>query len=224
MIFVTGDTHGDIDFRKLNTTNFPEQKLMTRDDYLIILGDFGVPWCNDQTDEWLLNWHQDKNYTTLFVDGNHENFDLLYQLPLEEWNGGLVRKITPNILQLTRGQVFNLQGSTFFTFGGAASQDKETRKEFISWWSQEMPNYQEMDTALENLSAHDNQVDFILTHTAPNYVVKRILGDHREDPISRMLMEFDRSVSFKRWFFGHLHVDQQWDRYVAMYHKIRRIL
>ena len=44
MIFLTGDTHIPIDVSKLNTKNFPEQKNLTSDDYVIILGDFGLYW------------------------------------------------------------------------------------------------------------------------------------------------------------------------------------
>ncbi len=42
MIYITGDTHGDV--RRLNSTSFFEQKEMTKDDYVIILGDFGLVW------------------------------------------------------------------------------------------------------------------------------------------------------------------------------------
>ena len=43
-IFVTGDTHGDYDIAKLNTHNFPVQRELTKEDYLIIAGDFGCVW------------------------------------------------------------------------------------------------------------------------------------------------------------------------------------
>ena len=38
MIFVTGDTHGD--FLRFEGECFPEQKQMTKDDYVIICGDY----------------------------------------------------------------------------------------------------------------------------------------------------------------------------------------
>jgi hypothetical protein len=47
MIYITGDTHGMIDWEKLNTTEFPEQKSLTRDDYVIVVGDFGGVWDGD---------------------------------------------------------------------------------------------------------------------------------------------------------------------------------
>lgn len=45
MIFVTGDTHAQ--FHRFNMSNFPEQKEMTKDDVVIICGDFGGIWYND---------------------------------------------------------------------------------------------------------------------------------------------------------------------------------
>ena len=44
MIYITGDTHIPIDIKKLNTKNFSEQKTLTKEDYVIICGDFGGVW------------------------------------------------------------------------------------------------------------------------------------------------------------------------------------
>lgn len=43
MIYITGDTHAEFKHR-FNMENFPEQKEMTKDDYVIICGDFGGVW------------------------------------------------------------------------------------------------------------------------------------------------------------------------------------
>ena len=48
MIFVTGDTHGSIDVHKLNHRNFNYDG-MTRNDYIIIAGDFGFIWYGKKT-------------------------------------------------------------------------------------------------------------------------------------------------------------------------------
>ena len=42
MIYITGDIHGDP--TRFSKDAFPEQKEMTKDDYVIILGDFGLIW------------------------------------------------------------------------------------------------------------------------------------------------------------------------------------
>ena len=121
-IYVTGDIHGT-PFPRLNTKMFPDQKHLTKDDYVIICGDFGVIWNDTKTEKYLLDDLQERNFTTLFVDGNHENFDRLNTYPVETWHGGKVHKIRPNVIHLMRGQVFHLQGKTFWTFGGARSHD-----------------------------------------------------------------------------------------------------
>ena len=45
-VYVTGDTHGDW-MNRLKTDSFSEQKEMTKDDYVIICGDFGL-WDNSR--------------------------------------------------------------------------------------------------------------------------------------------------------------------------------
>lgn len=40
MIYITGDCHGD--YRRFSTQVFPEQKGMSKQDYVIICGDFGL--------------------------------------------------------------------------------------------------------------------------------------------------------------------------------------
>ena len=124
MIYITGDCHAD--FRRFDTDIFPEQNDMTKDDYVIICGDFGGIWDKDKEssrEKWWLDWLEAKPYTTLFVDGNHENFDRLYEYPIEEWHGGKVHKIRESVIHLMRGQVFEIDGKKIFTFGGARSHD-----------------------------------------------------------------------------------------------------
>ena len=100
MIYITGDCHRE--YRRFNTQNFPEQKEMTKEDYVIVCGDFGGVWSfekEDKEEKHLLDWLEEKPFTTLYVDGNHENFDRLYGYPIENWQGGYVHKIRPSVLQ-----------------------------------------------------------------------------------------------------------------------------
>ena len=53
-VYVTGDTHGDW-MNRLKTDSFPEQKEMTKDDYVIICGDFGL-WDNSNREKYNLDW------------------------------------------------------------------------------------------------------------------------------------------------------------------------
>ena len=85
-IYATGDTHGS--FQRFYTRHFPEKKQMTRDDCVVIAGDFGAVWDGEPRDAKQLDWLENLPFTTLFVCGNHENFDELYSYPVEEWHGG----------------------------------------------------------------------------------------------------------------------------------------
>ena len=123
MIYATGDTHGN--FQRFAPEHFPEQAGMTKEDYMIICGDFGGVWDGGKKEERNLDWLEDLPFTTLFISGNHENFDLLRKYPTEEWNGGKIQRIRPHVIHLMRGQVFDLQGYSFFTMGGARSHDIE---------------------------------------------------------------------------------------------------
>ena len=120
-IFMTGDTHGD--FSRLRPVAFREQGGLTKDDYLIICGDFGGVWDGSEIEQQWLDWLEDRSFTTLFVSGNHENYDLLRSYPTSVWHGGLVQPIRPSVLHLMRGQLYEICGKKIFTMGGASSHD-----------------------------------------------------------------------------------------------------
>ena len=57
---------------------------------------------------------------------------------MEVWNGGYVHKLRHNLIHLMRGEIYIIEGKTFFTFGGGYSIDKPFRKENVSWWPAEI--------------------------------------------------------------------------------------
>lgn len=197
MIYITGDCHGD--YIRFSEENFPEQKELSIADYVIVCGDFGL-WHDTKDERKTFDWLEEKNFTILFVDGNHENFDRLYSNEFEivNFHGGKAHRIRNNIYHLMRGFVFNLCDKKFFTFGGARSHDikdgilepddypdkKSLLKDFeektkdgkvlrvnhLSWWEQELPDEVEMERGLKILAENDFKVDFILTHCCPQRV------------------------------------------------------
>lgn len=250
MIYITGDCHGN--FGRFDEDIFPEQKEMTKEDYVIICGDFGGVWTKDKESDkekqWL-DWLDAKSYTTLFVDGNHENFDRLYAYPVEEWHGGKVHKIRDSVIHLMRGQVFEIGGKKIFTFGGARSHDisggilelddpdlMEKRKilnqgirpyriNHLSWWEREMPSEEEMDEGRRNLAANDYTVDFIVSHCAASSTVALIgRGLFELDPLNAYLEEIRQKTTFKKWFFGHYHENRNVNAgEILIYEQIIRI-
>lgn len=223
MIYVCGDTHHDIDFRKLTTTNWPESASLTKDDYLIVLGDFALIWYGQKNDKErnLENWYNEKPWTTLFVDGNHENFDRLFsnEFPEKEMFGDTVKQISDSIFYLQRGHIYTIEGKTFFTFGGGNSVDKQHRKTHISWWPQEIPTKSETDYGLSRLAEAGNTVDFILSHTCSHEMysilekkfemIKGLDGD--EKSLRDYFSFIEQEVEYFQWHFGHFHDDYRLD-------------
>lgn len=250
MIYITGDCHGI--FERFNKSIFPEQGEMTKDDYVLICGDFGGIW--DKTvegnrEKWWLNWLESKSFTTLFVDGNHENFDRLYDYPVEEWHGGRVHKIRDSVIHLMRGQVFTIDDKKIFAFGGAASHDidggilelddpnfrrkkkildkgwKPYRIHHLSWWEREMPSEEEMEEGRRNLEQHQNTVDFIVSHCCASSTLALLgFGRYKPDALTSYLEEIHREVRFKKWFFGHYHDNRNVNaEEILLYEQIIRI-
>lgn len=244
MIYITGDTHGDW-MSRLRTNAFPEQKEMTKDDYVIICGDFGI-WHDTNQERHNLKWLDDKPFTTLFVDGNHENFDRLYTMPVSEWNGGNVHFIRPHIIHLMRGQVFEIDGVSLFTFGGAKSHDiqdgilekddprikewsknpfKMFRVNHSSWWKEELPSEKEMNDGIQNLEKYNNKIDFIITHCgATSSIALYSMGSYKPDILTNYFEEIKQKVNFKKWFMGHYHDNYAInDKEIILYEQIVRI-
>jgi predicted phosphodiesterase len=240
-IYVTGDTHGV--FTRINMANFPEQKTMTKADYLIICGDFGCIWDGSASDRYSLDWLNGvKPFTTLFVDGNHENFDLLNAYPVSEWMGGKVHMIRDSVIHLMRGQIYEIGGKLFFTMGGAASHDisdgiLETndplfrykkkqldrvrgmyRVNHVSWWAEEMPCEEEYREAAANLDAVGWKVDYVISHCLPIGVINTL------NIMSGGVLDLYGADDLTR-FFQDINERLDFRRwYAGHYHDDRRIL
>ncbi len=156
----------------------------TSEDYLIICGDVGV--CGFYASEEAETRRVFRNLpvTTLFIDGNHENFEQLNSYGIDIWNGGKVHFIESGIIHLIRGQVFEIDATRFFTFGGAYSIDKMYHTEGVSWFPEEIPNRMEYEEGWHNLEKVDFQVDCILTHSGPREVVAAMgYGEMSDDEV-----------------------------------------
>ena len=146
-IYVTGDVHGRAEYgaSRVAFRSWPLGRTLTSDDVVIVAGDFGFVWDGSNAERYWLDWFESKPWTTCFVDGNHENHRMLAELPVREWNGGLVHEVRPRVLHLMRGEVFDIDGLAVLAMGGAASNDRQYRREGRSWWPEEMPSEEEMD-------------------------------------------------------------------------------
>ncbi len=226
MVYLTGDTHIPVDVKKLNMDSFPEQKSLSRDDFVIVLGDFGLLWKEDKTYFHWKKWFEDKPFTTLWLDGNHESFDMINRLPVSEWHGGKVHFVSDNIIHLMRGQVFDICGKTFFVCGGATSVDKEHRTFGVSWWPEENLSYAECAEALENFDKAKEKVDFILTHTCPLSMLRPMFNlEPLPCPTAKFLDEIAELAKENiPWYFGHHHIDADRGRWHCLYRRVVRVV
>ena len=252
MIYMTGDTHCPFDISKLKPHHFPEGQTLTKEDYVIICGDFGAVWDDMLPDLFWRDWLDSQPWTTLFVDGNHENFDLLDDYPVSYWHGGKVHFIKDSVIHLMRGQIYTIDGQTFFTFGGAASHDipggaldrndpefeiklKERRRDWIpyriigeSWWPQELPTEQELQTGLDNLAKADFTVDYVITHCCATdlqtAIVHYLNKPSKADVLTDYFQALEGKLHYKHWYFGHYHYYLQADeKHTVLYNDIIKL-
>lgn len=226
-IYVTGDVHGRAEYgaSRFAFRSWPLGRTLTRDDVVIVAGDFGFVWDGSNAEKYWLDWFESKPWTTCFVDGNHENYHALAELPVREWNGGLVHEARPHVLHLMRGEVFDIDGLTVLAMGGATSNDRQYRKEGRSWWPEENAE-RGRDVAMPHLAR-------------PRGLEGRLRGDSRGScrpgreavpgartrvsgrPAATIPCRARRQLGYRAWFFGHYHGDE-WrdDRHRLIYRDI----
>ena len=245
MIYITGDTHSD--FSRFEYNKFHIQDEMTKNDYGIICGDFGGVWTFEEEssrEKYWLDWLNDRNFTTLFVDGNHENYTRLYNdYPVEKWHGGKVHKIRESVLHLMRGEIFDIDNKKIFAFGGAKSHDiqdgildldkEEKIYEFrkrgayfrirdFSWWDLELPTEEEMKNGINNLEKVNYKVDYIISHCCPTSIQALLSGGtYKKDYLTDYLQGLSEKLEFNKWYFGHYHDNKQVnEQYILLYEDI----
>jgi len=230
-IYVTGDIHGNPE--RLQSGTFRDGKKLTKSDIVEILGDFGLVWDyegENETEKERLDWLDNQPWTTVATLGNHENYDRIAQLPVEEHFGAPTYVLRPSVFLLQSGYVYDFDGVKVWNFNGARSHDisdgildpedpdfkyrlLELRMNFKqmwriknwSWWEQEIEQNPEVyERGLQSLADNDWSVDYIWTHCAPVSTVA-LLGFHEDDPLVKYFEKIKYKAKFKEWYFGHYH-------------------
>ncbi len=203
MLYVTGDTHGDLErFRRADV------RRLKKEDTLIVLGDFGFFWDDGKAEQAARAWLEKRPYRILFLDGCHENYDLLRRYAPQEGFGGQVCPIGGNLYYVPRGQVLELEDKKLLCFGGGQSEDRFERTAGENWWPEELPSDEEMAACRERLAACGNKVDFILTHDAGEKLMD--FANVKPEDISPLNLFFDSlldTVTYDKWIFARYHRD-----------------
>ena len=207
MVYITGDMHGNIE--RLYDR---EWRKLKKGDTLIVCGDLGYLWAGGKEEAEVIKYLGSRKFTVAFVEGTHDNLQKINRCRTTYWKGGMVHRIEGNLLHLMRGQVFNIEDTKIFTFGGGESLDKDMRLENNLWWREEMPTPAEMTGAAKQLDSLGCKVDYIITHEPPSLVksamlLRRGLAD-RVNKLNGFFEEINGNCSFKHWYFGSWHEDR----------------
>lgn len=170
-IGVVGDIHGFVELLH-NIVN----KTMPYDNIpaVIQVGDCGL---SSEQQHRLYEHGMKFAKPTYFIDGNHEDFDILMSKTK-------VTEMLPNLFYCPRGTVLNIDNRVVAFMGGAASIDKQWQG--TNWDARENISQHDVDHLFENLEKMGcPTVNLLVCHAPPRHVV----AEHFDkDPIRRAMV------------------------------------
>ncbi|OJU09441.1 MAG: serine/threonine protein phosphatase [Clostridiales bacterium 43-6] len=218
MIYITGDTHGD--FRRISS--FCDKFGTKREDIMIILGDAGINYFDDERADKLKERLSNLPITLFCLHGNHENRPQnINTYHEQQWNGGtvFVEDKYPNLLFAKDGEIFNIGGQKCIVIGGAYSVDKFYRlQNGYGWWPDEQPSEEIKAATIKNLAAVNNMVDVVLSHTCPfKYIPREVFlagidQSTVDNSTEKWLDTIEDTLEYKKWYCGHYHTSKKIDR------------
>lgn len=242
--FITGDKH-----RKFKgVKRFCRHQHTRKKDVLIVLGDAGFNYYEDERDNKLKEEVSKLNITLFCVHGNKEKRpQTIGTYGLRSFCGGRVyyEPKYPHIYFAVDGEVYTFEGKKYMVIGGAHSVDKmRCLEENKPFWEDEMPNDTIKERVERRLALEDNTIYGMMTHTCPiEYlptemflstrqnaaVKKRTRRKQTKKPfkpdIDRSTEEWlgnlEKRLEYEVWHCGHYHIDKQIDKMNMMFNEIR---
>ena len=198
MIFITADTHGE-----LERLTDKKLKFIKKFDTLIVLGDFGFVWSSDRQQEKNLKKISKLPFKVLFIDGYNENFKALEQYPDTVYRGAQAKEICPGqVYYIKRGEVLEIDDMKLLCFGGADDYIDDVFSDYP-------PSDADFERCNANMERHNWKVDYILTHS-PSGNINRFLNMD-SFTFGKLLDYFDtlaEKADYKKWYFGFCHKDK----------------
>lgn len=221
MVYYTGDIHGS----KFEIIRFCHRFHLTREDIIVILGDAGINYYNDERDIELKKEFARLKPTILCIHGNHEIRPYnIATYTTKEWSDGIVwyEEAYPNILFAKDGEIYDIEGIKHLVIGGAYSVDKHYRlARGFGWWADEQPSGSIKKYVEEQIKT--KEIDVILSHTCPKkYIPTEMflpMVDQStvDNSTEEWLDTIEERVDYKAWCCGHWHTDKRVDRMHFLY-------
>lgn len=199
---VFGDWHGDTGWALTSIRSAAREGVRTA----IHVGDFGLDWPGAKRGRYeakLNKYLVDLGITIIVSGGNHDNWDTLEKLTVEDDGLATIRS---NIRVLPRGGRTIIEGLTVGGLGGAFSVDYEHRTKGRDWWPNEEPTREEAEALIAS-----GPLDILITHDAPDGVplegdfhLSAELTEHA-NITRRLLREVVDALAVPHLFCGHWH-------------------
>lgn len=208
---VVGDWHQNRPYAVACLNNIAEHNSNVK--IIVHLGDFlgyGSVNLREKYLDRLQEVCEENDQVIAFIDGNHEDFNYLFNLPVED-NGTV--KLRDRIFYLPRSFKWSWNDVDFMALGGAPSINRLDLVPHVSWFPEEIITAGDYEKALNK-----GNVDVLFTHDCPTGVdipgldnnnlppkwKKEIL--HCETQRQR-LYNFCEEVKPHYLFHGHYHKD-----------------
>lgn len=242
--FITGDKHRDFSYVK----DFCREMNTRRKDVLIILGDAGFNYYEDARDDKLKKDISNLNITLFCLHGNKEDRPQnVGSYGIRSFCGGKVyyEPKYPNIYFAIDGEIYCFEGKKYMVVGGAHSVDKmRCLEENKPFWEDEMPDATIKAIVEKRLSAENNKIYGMMTHTCPidylptemfmstrqNAAIKRkprkakskkLFKPDIDRSTEEWLGKLEKKLEYEVWYCGHYHVDKKIDKINMMCREIR---
>ena len=226
MFYITGDTHGD--FSRIE--EFCQEYDTTKEDVMIILGDAGINYYLNSSDEKLKGKIEQLPITLFCIHGNHEErpYEIASYEEME-WNGGIVymEPEYPSILFAKDGEIYDLNGKSAIALGGAYSVDKYYRlANHMRWFDTEQPDEEIKSFVESQLDKAGWKVDYVFSHTVPRSYeptwayLPTIDQSGVDKSTEDWLDEIEKKLDYEHWLAGHWHVETQEGPIRIMYEEI----
>ena len=209
-VLIMGDFHA-----KFKTAEKIYSSIIKKEsiDLLIQVGDFGF-WPHLIAHP----WEKELNHKAVFVDGNHENHEILHG----ELQDSLGREVglvdNPDIWKYSRWKncmdiwKHKSRGEIkdrILYIGGATSIDKKYRTPGKDWFPSEDIQYKEKLETMKNINEYGpDNIHTVISHECPSKfdVSGRIHKNIPKDNSNRaFLQEVLKEVEPNKWYFGHYH-------------------